>query len=186
MTHTPGPTFTVVRIREAYVIEEVNAFLDQVERELQGPLPNKDLARRVRTARFAPTRLKPGYDMGEVDQHLDELERRAEARYEAPTHVSPAGAQVAPARRLGESHKPQNSFKTSRFVATYSIEDVDAFLAQIDRALAGRLPDESLAQYILEARFTPNPGMRRGYDMQEVDQHLDMLREWALTGRRPS
>jgi len=157
-----------------------------VERELQGPLPNKDLARRVRTARFAPTRLKPGYDMGEVDKHLDELERRAEARHEAPSHITPAGAQVAPARRLGEPYEPQNPFKTSRFGGSYAIEDVDAFIAQMDRAFAGRLPSESLAQYILEFRFKPNPGLRRGYDMQEVDEHLDMLREWAMTGRRPS
>ncbi len=50
--------------------------------------------------------------------------------------------------------------------------------------LAGRLPNESLAQYILGGAVFPHHDWpRRGYDMREVDQHLDRLREWALTGQ---
>ncbi|WP_344771224.1 DivIVA domain-containing protein [Aeromicrobium panaciterrae] len=74
MTHTAIRTFSKVRLREGYDIDEVDAFLAEVERNLLGPLPHAELARRIAHARFTPVRLRQqGYDMGAVDEHLDTL-----------------------------------------------------------------------------------------------------------------
>jgi len=40
---------------------------------LQGRLPDAELADRIVSSRFQPVRLRPSYDMGEVDDHLDVL-----------------------------------------------------------------------------------------------------------------
>lgn len=73
MTHIPFPTFTTVHLREGYNVAEVDDFVARVLRELSGPLPNGDLAHRIRSATFTPVRLRRGYDMGEVDTYLDAL-----------------------------------------------------------------------------------------------------------------
>lgn len=185
MTHTSGPPFTKVRMREGYDMDDVDTFLAEVEHELLGPLPNPGLARRITGARFTPVRVREGYDMGEVDQYLDELERRAlVSSANVPAYVPAAASVTAPALRRGESVKPQNTFRVSRVRGGYSISEVDAFISTIMHGLAGRLPNESLAQYIRGARFTPVNMPQRGYDMQDVDEHLDHLHAWAMTGKQ--
>jgi DivIVA domain-containing protein len=73
MPAVPSPSFSTVRWREGYTIDEVDRFLATVHRELAGRLPDAALAERIRRAVFTPVRLRPGYDMQQVDDHLDEL-----------------------------------------------------------------------------------------------------------------
>ena len=73
MTTLPSPTFSRVRLREGYQIEEVDDFLLEVRPLLEGRLPNDLLADRIDSARFSPVRLRPGYDMQQVDDYLDQL-----------------------------------------------------------------------------------------------------------------
>lgn len=66
----PGPQvgerFTVVRLREGYNIDEVEAFVSRAE---MGTLSSSE----ARTVRFTPVRIRPGYAMGEVDDYIDSL-----------------------------------------------------------------------------------------------------------------
>ena len=73
MSIVPSPSFTRVRLREGYRIEDVDEFLADIRPLLDGRLPNTALADRIESARFAPVRLRPGYDMDEVDTHLEQL-----------------------------------------------------------------------------------------------------------------
>ncbi|GAA1730587.1 DivIVA domain-containing protein [Aeromicrobium alkaliterrae] len=73
------PRFTLVRFREGYDIEEVDAFVKDVDTALASRRTEPGLAERITAARFTPRRFRQAYDMGEVDQHLDELHRQASA-----------------------------------------------------------------------------------------------------------
>ena len=73
MTAAPSPSFTRVRLREGYQIDDVDDFLLGIRPLLDGRLPNDELADRIESARFALVRLRPGYDMDEVDNHLAHL-----------------------------------------------------------------------------------------------------------------
>jgi DivIVA domain-containing protein len=59
-----GTRFTVVRLREGYDIDEVDAFVDRVA---SGGATSTEAQR----MRFTPVRLRQGYDMGQVDEYLD-------------------------------------------------------------------------------------------------------------------
>lgn len=61
------PSFTHVRLREGYAIEEVDEFLDRVERGLVR-------AEEVNQVQFSTVRMRAGYDEDEVDDHLDRVE----------------------------------------------------------------------------------------------------------------
>ena len=72
-----------------------------------------DLARRIHDVRFTPVRLREGYDMGEVDDFLDEL--------------VDAVAMGRPIQPLVDAAR----FTPVRLREGYSIGDVDAFLEQL-------------------------------------------------------
>ncbi|KQX75915.1 MULTISPECIES: DivIVA domain-containing protein [Aeromicrobium] len=76
---------------------------------------------------------------------------------------------------------PTPLFSMVRWREGYKAEEVDVFLAEVQRALAGRLPDHALAERIRSAVFTP-VRLRPGYDMQQVDDHLDELHLLASQG----
>jgi DivIVA domain-containing protein len=64
--------FSPVRFSEGYEMEEVDDFLDRVERALlsgDGSVTAQDVA----GARFTPVRFAEGYDMQEVDAALDDV-----------------------------------------------------------------------------------------------------------------
>ena len=66
------PVFTVVRWREGYQIDEVDAFLDDIEpRVARGAASG--LVDEILHVTFGPVRIKRGYDMDEVDHYLDAL-----------------------------------------------------------------------------------------------------------------
>ena len=73
MSSALNPSFTRVRLREGYRIEDVDEFLAGIRPLLDARMPNNELADRIESARFAPVRLRPGYDMDEVDRHLEQL-----------------------------------------------------------------------------------------------------------------
>jgi DivIVA domain-containing protein len=73
MTSIQTPSFTRVRLREGYQIDEVDDFLLEIRPLVEGRLPNDALADRIESAVFSPVRLRPGYDMQEVDDHLEHL-----------------------------------------------------------------------------------------------------------------
>ena len=65
--------FTVTRWRESYSIDDVDDFLAEIGPLLQDSLPNPELAARISDVRFALARLRPGYDMVEIDDHLEHV-----------------------------------------------------------------------------------------------------------------
>jgi DivIVA domain-containing protein len=71
MSKPEEPHFGVTRFREAYAMNDVDDFLQQVRPLLDGRLPDPHLAQRIRDVRFALVRLRPGYDMDDVDKHLE-------------------------------------------------------------------------------------------------------------------
>lgn len=73
MNSLPTPQFRLTRFRESYAIAEVDAFLDAIGPWLTGRLPNQEAASRIRDARFSPVRMRAGYVMDDVDDHLGEL-----------------------------------------------------------------------------------------------------------------
>ena len=73
MTHPPGLAFSTVRWIEGYDIDEVNAFIMEVEPLVLRDAPDRDLAQRVTRVRFTPVRIRRGYDIAEVDHYLDRL-----------------------------------------------------------------------------------------------------------------
>jgi DivIVA domain-containing protein len=66
------------------------------------------------------------------------------------------------------------AFVRVRWREGYDIEEVDSFLSQVERGLAGRLPDPALAERIRNVVFSP-VRLRLGYDMLQVDDYLDVL-----------
>ena len=76
------------------------------------------------------------------------------------------------ARRRGR----QRPFRLARFTSLgYQQEAVDRFLAEVERAMSATPP--TMAPYeIQDARF-PAVRWSRGYDMREVDDRLDRLRD---------
>lgn len=69
--------FGTTKWREGYEQDDVDAFLDRVQRTLAGyelrrpvdPLEPEDVV----AARFTPTRFRAGYDQGQVDDFLDQV-----------------------------------------------------------------------------------------------------------------
>ena len=73
MDPAPRPVFTRTRYRPGYATAEVYAFIDKIEATLghqrrDGPPVT---AADVDRVRFRLVRLRPGYDMREVDEALD-------------------------------------------------------------------------------------------------------------------
>jgi DivIVA domain-containing protein len=61
-------------------MEQVNAFLDAVHDTLLGVRHSALTAEEVRAKQFAVTRLRPGYDVEEVDAFLEDVEARLRVR----------------------------------------------------------------------------------------------------------
>lgn len=78
--------------------------------------------------------------------------------------------------RTARRRERQRPFRRARFTSLgYQQESVDRFLAEVDRAMSASPP--AMAPYeIQDARF-PAVRWSRGYDMQEVDERLDVLRD---------
>ncbi len=84
-----------------------------------GASMSDQLIAEIKAARFTPVRLRPGYDMGEVDQLLDEV-----------VAALAAGRPVAPL-------VDDASITTVSFREGYEMADVDALLARARASDAG-------------------------------------------------
>lgn len=75
------------------------------------------------------------------------------------------------------SHDPQagSRFKTTKWREGYDMAEVDEFVRRAERALAARDGSVTTDDFEL-VRFTP-VRLTQGYDMYQVDQRLDQLRE---------
>jgi DivIVA domain-containing protein len=93
------PSFTQVRLREGYSIEEVNEFLTRVARGLV-------TADEVRQVQFSTVRMRAGYDEDEVDDHLDKIEAmlRRRQRDEELTVIRQAASGQQPRVLQGLHH----------------------------------------------------------------------------------
>jgi DivIVA domain-containing protein len=70
-----GPSFTPVRLREGYDLEQVDEFVDRVLATVNGlPVDRPVTVRELRKVQFTPVRLSEGYDVQEVDNWLDQAE----------------------------------------------------------------------------------------------------------------
>lgn len=105
--------------------------------------PGENLAQRVRNARFATTRLRPGYDEAEVDKHLDEvaagaaeLSRQVDvlkallAVDPSPEDAAAAAAEMPPPPSLTPEQVRGKRFSQTRLRPGYAMPDVDTFLAE--------------------------------------------------------
>ena len=98
------PTFPVVRLREGYDIGEVDLAVAKALENLALPQPRIDRGD-IEALRFAPVRLRPGYEMSPVDDWFDQVAAElapcsgaqpVEATVPQPAPAAPA-AQVDPA-----------------------------------------------------------------------------------------
>jgi DivIVA domain-containing protein len=99
-----------------------------------------DLAATIRAARFTPTRLRKGYDQGDVDKFLDELVAAVQAE--------------RPLRPLVDAAR----FSTTKVTEGYDMSEVDDFLDRVTGAPQAA-PQESPAyeQYVAPAAGEPLP-----------------------------
>ncbi len=78
-TRGAGVRFRQTRWPGGYSVEEVDHFVGLVEAALSSGVPgirSTDIVAR----RFTPVQLKPGYDMGEVDDYLEQARLRLRER----------------------------------------------------------------------------------------------------------
>lgn len=85
-------SFTTVRWREAYDVDQVDACLDGLEAAV---LSGADVDVLLDGRRFTTVRLSPGYDMGQVDRFLDRVQHAARAARES----QPSSADRRPTSR---------------------------------------------------------------------------------------
>ena len=128
------------------------------------------LARKVARVRFTPVRLRQGYDMGEVDDFLDQVQTALQE-----------GRPVAP---LVESVSFRRGFSREG----YEIHEVDEFLSRLVERDATTPPDDGpyagdpeVVARIREADFD-QALFRKRYDMDAVEHLVDDLLETAMQG----
>jgi DivIVA domain-containing protein len=85
-----------------------------------------DLVSRIRDMQFTPVRIREGYDMGTVDQLLDELEEAASRGQPLQAVVDGAG-----------------QFPTVTWREGYNMGEVDRFLAEIALAVPPVTPSRA-------------------------------------------
>jgi len=153
------PSFKRVRFQSAYDIVDVDKFLASIEPRvsaLRGP--HAPLAEEIQNARFAPVRIKAGYEMGPVDEYLDKLARLA-------AHGWPG----------------RPTFYKAALLSGYAPEEVDSSLDRIESQLREASgPDPVLAAEIRAVRFST---VRKGYTKFAVDQWLKELASIATIER---
>lgn len=93
------PSFSEVRLRQGYMIDEVDEFLGRVERGLV-------TADEVRDVQFTTVRMRAGYDEDEVDDHLDRIEAmlRGRQREEELSVLREAASGQQPRITIGLHH----------------------------------------------------------------------------------
>ncbi len=156
----------------------------------------------VDAAEFSTVRVKRGYDMASVDAFMDLAEADLQIRLSALEGVRADGEPGLLPVSLTEAQVRATRFPKVRLHEGYDIAEVDAFVAKIAERYHDL--DYQLARYrvrvvndpdqrraLTEPVTTPSPGvtpetidaarfttvrLREGYDMQEVDEFLDIAK----------
>ena len=132
------------------------------------PVDAAEVGRRIKDVRLRPVRVREGYDMGQVDMFLDELE-------EAALRGEDLGSRVRSA-----------TIAKVRWREGYDIDDVDGFLAEMAQVRVLPVPEAgremapktssasawAIRSLVERIRFTP-VRLHEGYDMAQVDALLD-------------
>lgn len=87
-------------------------------------------------------------------------------------HIDSPG--TAPSRGEVARKVMASRFTITRFRASYSIDEVDAFLDELVTGLNGQFSPKELISKILQAKF-PVTRWRDGYDLDQVDTFLDEI-----------
>ncbi len=166
-------------LHKGYHRRQVDAFLNHVEVSLSGVFPSPT-ASDVRQAGFELVR--NGYDVGEVDDHLDALEEKVVAaqgvRGGRRGKVDPA-ADAAYLRELLDAPYMRRFPRARLLRRGYHVDDVDDFVDAIVAALDG---DGSLT--LDDVRQVPFRPKRGGYREDSVDDAMDRVIEHLLLVRR--
>ena len=177
MTHK---RFTRVgRLRRGYHCRQVDAFLNHVEVSLGGVFP-PPTASEVRQAGFELVR--HGYDVEEVDAHLDALEEKvvvAQGMTSGRRGRPDPASEAAYLREQLTADYMRRFPRAGAFQRGYRVDDVDEFVDRVVAALDGQ---DSLS--LDEVRQVPFRGQRGGYREDAVDDAMDRVIEHLLLVRR--
>lgn len=151
-------SFTPVRLREGYAVEEVDAFLDQAAQSMAGA-PNRPTDRpNASPAGGTSPANWPG--ASPTDRPVDRpAERPAEER------------------RLRDAPR----FSAVKFSEGYDMAEVDDFVDRVMATVNGLPVDRPVtAHEVRNVQFTP-VRIREGYDVQQVDLFLEEAEGWLTS-----
>jgi DivIVA domain-containing protein len=157
----PNPGFRTTRFTEGYARDDVDRFVRRLDDIEAGRLPGPpDLIGFMTRVTFRPTFFGGGYQMADVDDHIDRLIEAARVRGPSTAAGQPlTELQVQTLRSVirQTAAAPRGSRlpRTGRLVQGYRVEEVDALIERLDAAGAGR---------------------RHGYEMSDVQAWLDDVR----------
>ncbi len=164
----PNPSFRTTRLSEGYDRAEVDRFLRRIADIDAGTMPQpSDLISFMTSVRFTPTILGSGYNMEDVDDHIDALIEKARAA---------GGSAVAPRpltdvqvdtlrsliRRTAAAPRGRRLPRTGRLVEGYDVDEVDDLIERLDSAPS-----------TLDLGTVSFAGRRHGYEMSDVELWLD-------------
>ncbi len=167
------------RLRRGYHCGQVEAFLNHVEVSLRGVFPPPTPAE-IRQAGFELVR--HGYDIAEVDAHLDALEGEAELTQGAAGGRRGRADPASDARYLRDELSADYMKRFPRAGTLrrgYHLEDVDEFVDRVVAALDGQA-----TLTLEEVREAPFRSRRGGYREDAVDEAMDRVIEHLLLARR--
>jgi DivIVA domain-containing protein len=169
----------VGRLHKGYHCRQVDAFLNHVEVSLGGVFP-PPTASEVRQAGFEL--VHHGYDVAEVDAHLDQLEEKVVVAQGVPSGrrgKADPGSDAAYLREQLSGAYMKRFPRAGMLHRGYQVDDVDDFVDRVVGALDG---EGSLA--LEEVRQVPFRPKRGGYREDAVDEAMDRVIEHLLLVRR--
>lgn len=183
MTRRRGDRFRRVQgLAKGYHRNQVDTFLARVDLALQGALPTVT-ATEIRRAGFEL--VHRGYDIGEVDAALDEMELQAvllAATRSRRGRLDPVAEAAFLRKELSGPY--MRRFPRVHFPRRgYDIDDVDEFLDQVCAALDSAV-DSGVTQVgglaVADVRTVAFRPKRGGYAEDAVDENLDRVVEMLL------
>ena len=177
----PNPGFRTTRLSEGYDRSEVDRFLRRIDDIEAGTMPRpSDLIAFMTSVTFPSTILGSGYNMEDVDDHIDALIDEARAAGASTVGGQPlTGAQVDTLRtlirRTAAAPRGRRLARAGRLVEGYDVDEVDDLIERLDS------PDSTI-----DLRTVSFEGRRHGYEMSDVELFLDDVRPLFgadLTGR---
>jgi DivIVA domain-containing protein len=169
-------------LSKGYDRKQVNAFLIRADLALQGAVPTVT-ATEIRQAGFELVRR--GYDVGAVDEVLDEMELQAVLLAAATSRrgrVDPVAEAAFLRKELSAPY--MRRFPRVRFPRRgYDLDDVDDFLDRVCTALDAAVESAALntgGMTVAEVRTVAFRPKRGGYAEDAVDETLDRVVEMML------